>query len=409
MQGTRLWAIVSGIVLITLCARADLVTPPTVDWISVPSTGVVGQSISIGVGAHGNYSDNSDGNDWNAGYMPLVLAINVYVQRPGESGWTQIHGWLDPWRSPAEDWASFTVTSAGTHYVRVQVMDGRPWFSGDYVYAIGVPSPLPVITSSLMMNVNQGFGTSYQITATNNPNNFGLSGLPPGPAGFNPANGFVTLQPTSAGTYYSTISATNLAGTDTKTLTWNVVAAVISPSSSVSPTTTTVGVPVTLTRAGYANFGIGWFGSIVWRPDGSSEYLGNQQAGSQSYTPTMVGSYVWQVWLYDSSGYNNAVQSISWTVSGLSAPANFQTTMVHSDSIALSWSAVGGATGYNVYRNGTKINLTALTGTSYSDLTAQSGTAYTYSVRAIATDGSESPQATLNVTTAASFVVFTPL
>lgn len=409
MQGARLWTVLGGLVIAFLCARADLVTPPTVDWISVPPTATVGQSVSIGVGTHGNYSDNSDGNDWNAGYMPLILAINVYIQRPGESGWTQIHGWLDPWRSPAEGWASFTVTSAGTHYVRVQVMDGRPWYSGDYVYAIGVPSPVPVITSQLSMNVNQGFNTSYQITATNSPTSFGLSGLPPGSAGFNTSTGFVTFFPTTGGTYSSTISAANAAGTDTKTLTWNVTAAVISPSSSVAPTTTTVGVPVTLTRAGFANFGIGWIGGTIWRPDGTLESLGNQQPGSQSYTPTQTGPYTWQVRVVDTSGYNYVDQWIVFTVSGLSAPANLQAVNRLSYEVALSWTSVSGATGYNVYRNGAKLNSSPWNSTAFSDFNAQPSTPYAYSVRAIATDGSESPAATLNVTTAASFVVFTPL
>lgn len=409
MSGARLWTVLGGFAIACLCARADLVTPPTVDWISVPSTATVAQTVNVGVGAHANYSDNSDGNDWNAGTMPLILAINVYLQRPGESGWTQIHGWLNPWRSPAEAWTSFTVNAGGTHYVRVQVMDGRPWYSGEYVYAIGVPSATPSITSQLTMNVNQGFSTTYQIAAANNPTSFGVSGLPPGPAEFNASTGVITLRPTTGGTYSSLISATNSSGTDTKTLTWNVTAAVISSSSSVTPGTTAVGAPVTLTRAGYANFGIGWIEGTIWRPDGSFVTLGNQQPGSQSYTPTQAGTYNWQVRIVDTSGYNYVDQVVAFTATGLPVPANFQATGVQSYSVALSWSAVSGATGYNIYRDGGKLNLSPLAGTSYTDLTAQPSTAYSYSVRAIASDGSESTAATVNVTTTSSFVVFTPL
>lgn len=69
--------------------RAALVTPPIVDWVSVPSTATVGQSVTIGVGGHGDYSDNSDGNNWNAGTMPYILRITIDVQRPGQ-GWTNV-------------------------------------------------------------------------------------------------------------------------------------------------------------------------------------------------------------------------------------------------------------------------------------------------------------------------------
>lgn len=56
-----------------------------------------------------------------------------------------------------------------------------------------------------------------------------------------------------------------------------------------------------------------------------------------------------------------------------------------------------------------KLNSSLLSGTTYTDSTVTPGTAYTYTVRHV-TAGSESADSTvLNATTAASFVVFTPL
>lgn len=121
-----------------------------------------------------------------------------------------------------------------------------------------------------------------------------------------------------------------------------------------------------------------------------------------------IGTYYYQFRIVDSySNYKD--QWVSFTVSGLPAPTGFYATSAQSYSVGLAWNAVSGATGYNVYRNGVKLNGSALTGTSFTDATAQPGTSYSYTVTAIANDGSESLAATLNVTTAGSFEVFTPL
>lgn len=408
MNGARYWAVLCGLAIASICARAALVTPPQIDWVSLPSSASVGQSVSVGAGAHANASDNSDGNDWNTSSRLVVAYIKIELARPGQ-GWVTLADWLNPWRTPAENWASFTINSGGTHYIRISAMDGRPWFTPEYVYSINVPNPSPGITSQLSMSVNQGFTTSYQITATNSPTSFNATGIPAG-LSIDTSTGVISGRITQGTTTVnSTISATNAAGTDSQTLTWNIAGYIITPNSSVSPTSTSVGVPVTLIRSGYANFGIGWFSSTIWRPDGGAESLGNQQAGSQSYTPTLTGTYSWQVRIVDTSAYNYVDQWVTFTVSGVSAPPNFQVTMVHSDSVALSWTAVTGAVGYNIYRNGTKLNGSPLSTTSYSDDSVQPGITYTYSVRAIGVDGSESPSAAVNVTTAGSFEVFTPL
>jgi hypothetical protein len=392
-------------------ASAQLVAPPTVDWVSIPGNASVGDTIWTGVWAHANYSDNSDGNDWNADTMPLVLAVNMWVQRPGESGWTQFHGWLDPWATPVEAWGSFTINSGGTHYVKVQVMDGRPWFSDEYVYGIGVNNPAPTITSQLTVSANQGFTTSYTITATNSPTGFSASNLP---AGLSFSGDTISGRVTAGtSTVNTTITASNGAGTDTQTLTWDITGAVITPASSVSPTSVVNGGSVTLTRAGSANFGIAWTENVIWRPNGSAHVLGNMQLGSMSYTPTAgPGTYTYQVRIVDTSGYNYVDQWMSFTVTVLPAPTGLTASAVQPTSVTLGWNAVSGATGYNVYRDGVKLNTTPLNGLSYTDATAIGGTAYVYSVKAVDAQGYESAGNLLNVTTptgASLFEVFLPL
>ena len=388
-------------------ARAQLVAPPSVDWVSLPSSASVGQTVNVGVGAHANLSDYSDGNDWNSSYAVIA---RVMIDLSGPSGSSRIYEWLPTWQTPAEVWTSFAVTAPGTHYITVQLMDGRPWYSDAYTYSIGVPTPAPSITSQLTVAANQGYNLSYTITATNSPTSFTASNLPAG-LSLNPSTGVISGRLTAGtSTVNSTITASSSAGTDSKTLTWTITGAAITPNGSVSPSTIAIGSAVTLTRAGSANFGIGWIENTIWPPSGGGQSLGNQQPGSQSYTPTAgTGTYWYQVRIVDNSGYNYADQWISFTVTALPAPTGFQTTSVQSTAVTLSWNAVTGATGYNVYRGGVKLNSSAITGTSFTDSTAQPGSAYSYSVRAIATNGTESLPATLSVTTASPFELFTPL
>lgn len=398
--------------IVYLPLRAELVTPPTVDWVSIPATASVGQSVTVGVGAHANLSDNSDGNNWNAGTMPTILRITIDVLQPGSGTWTNIHDWQSSWVSPASASASFTVGASGTCYVRVQLMDGRPWYSDVYTYAISVPNPAPSITSQLSLTVNQGQSVSYTITATNSPTSFGASGLPAG-LSVNTSSGLISGSiPTNGGTagsnstVNSTITATNSSGSDNQTLTWNLTAANITPNASVSSSTVQLGSSVVLTRDGTANFGVGWTENVIWKPDSNADVLGNMQLGSSSYTPATSGTYYYQFRLVDT--YSNYLdQWISFTVTSLPAPTSFQASSVLSYSVALGWNAVTGATGYKIYRNGQLID--TATGTSYTDATAQPGTSYSYTVRA--TNGSEdSPDSSsVNVTTASSFEAFTPL
>ena len=53
-------------------------------------------------------------------------------------------------------------------------------------------------------------------------------------------------------------------------------------------------------------------------------------------------------------------------------------------NINLSWTAVSGASGYNIYRNGVKVNTTPVTGTTYQDVASEYGLTYNYAVAAVA-------------------------
>ncbi|MEZ5300417.1 MAG: lamin tail domain-containing protein [Verrucomicrobiales bacterium] len=85
------------------------------------------------------------------------------------------------------------------------------------------PQPPPSITSALNASglVNNPF--TYQIAATNNPTAFGASGLP-GWLGINTSTGVLSgTAPAGGGTFNVTISAENLSGSDSRTLTINII------------------------------------------------------------------------------------------------------------------------------------------------------------------------------------------
>jgi hypothetical protein len=57
--------------------------------------------------------------------------------------------------------------------------------------------------------------------------------------------------------------------------------------------------------------------------------------------------------------------------------------------MVISWSSVTGASGYNVYRGGSKVNASLVTGTSFTDTGLSPGTTYSWTVRAVDTNGAE--------------------
>ncbi|MEU7059994.1 glycoside hydrolase family 18 protein [Streptomyces sp. NPDC046197] len=82
------------------------------------------------------------------------------------------------------------------------------------------------------------------------------------------------------------------------------------------------------------------------------------------------------------------------------APGGLTVTGTASSSVSLSWNAVSGATGYNVYRNGTKV--TTVTGTSATVTGLSASTSYSFEVTATNAAGESAKSAAVTGTTTAS-------
>ncbi|MFI1162504.1 chitinase [Streptomyces sp. NPDC020801] len=83
-----------------------------------------------------------------------------------------------------------------------------------------------------------------------------------------------------------------------------------------------------------------------------------------------------------------------------SAPAGPSVTATTSSSVSLSWNSVPGATGYNVYRDGTKV--AAVTGTSATVTGLAASTSYSFQVTATNAAGESAKSAAVTATTAAT-------
>ncbi|MFF9584317.1 chitinase [Streptomyces achromogenes] len=90
----------------------------------------------------------------------------------------------------------------------------------------------------------------------------------------------------------------------------------------------------------------------------------------------------------------------SGTTQPPAAPAGLKTTTVTSSSVGLSWSAVTGATGYAVYRDGVKVQ--TVTGTSATVSGLAAATAYGFQVTAVNEAGESAKSAVVTATTSPS-------
>lgn len=84
------------------------------------------------------------------------------------------------------------------------------------------------------------------------------------------------------------------------------------------------------------------------------------------------------------------------------APTGLAVTATTNVSVSLSWAAVSGATGYHVYRGGTKVTASPVTATSYTDGGLAASTTYSYTVRAVNAAGEGPASGAVSATTAAT-------
>ncbi|MFI7138216.1 chitinase [Streptomyces massasporeus] len=151
-------------------------------------------------------------------------------------------------------------------------------------------------------------------------------------------------------------------------------------------------------RGGYTYLGVTGTGTTdvsTWTPDSSSwKQLSTTFTTGSSTTSVTVYTHGW----YGQSAYYADDVSVFGPDGGggtdpgptiPSAPGGLNVSGTTSSSVSLAWNAVSGATGYTVYRDGTKV--TAVSGTSATVTGLAASTSYSF--RVTATNGAgESPK-----------------
>ncbi|MFF1836018.1 chitinase [Streptomyces sp. NPDC058231] len=162
-------------------------------------------------------------------------------------------------------------------------------------------------------------------------------------------------------------------------------------------------------QGGYAYIGVTGTGTTdvsTWTPDSSSwTKLSTSFTTGPSTTSVTLYLHGW----YGQAAYFADDISVTGPDGGggtdpaptiPAAPAGLAVGATTSSSIALSWNAVSGATGYAVYRDGTKI--TTSTGTSATITGLSADTAYQFAVTATNAAGESAKSATVSGRTAAT-------
>lgn len=112
----------------------------------------------------------------------------------------------------------------------------------------------------------------------------------------------------------------------------------------------------------------------------------NSSTGAITGLPTLTGSWSTTISATNADGTGSA--TVLWNISaasgGPNTPTRLQIVSISPGVVVLKWVASTGTApaGYNVYRNGVKINTSLITGTTFTDSGLTAGTSYSYVVRA---------------------------
>jgi len=162
-------------------------------------------------------------------------------------------------------------------------------------------------------------------------------------------------------------------------------------------------------QGGYAYLGVTGTGTTdvsTWTPDSSSwKQLTTTFTTGSSTTSVTVYTHGWyaqaayyaddlSVYGPDGGGGTDPAPTVPAT------PAGLAVSSTTSSSVSLSWNTVSGATGYNVYQGGTKVQ--SVTGTSATVTGLTASTSYSFQVTATNSAGESAKSTAVTGTTTAS-------
>ncbi|MEI8284726.1 MAG: putative Ig domain-containing protein [bacterium] len=242
-------------------------------------------------------------------------------------------------------------------------------------------SPAPTITSNATATATRGTPFAYQITASNSPTSYSITGNLTQGLSLNGTTGLISGTPTASGNASILLYATNAYGNGTKTLTISV-ANLLPAVTSNNSTTATLGVPfnyqITATNAPLTGYAV-----IGTLPTGLAL---STTSGLISGTPTASGNFLLNLIAKNSAG-NSTAAPLSITIApavtfSISGPINQKVVSGSNATFSVSnavASTANATLSYQWYKNGLAIgNATA---SSYTIPTLDYATAGAYSVK----------------------------
>ncbi|MQA19593.1 extracellular catalytic domain type 1 short-chain-length polyhydroxyalkanoate depolymerase [Rugamonas rivuli] len=176
------------------------------------------------------------------------------------------------------------------------------------------------------------------------------------------------------------------------------------PEMTSCGSTVVSGSGVTISGAGTATGGVASYGVLL---NGPSTINDNAAGSGASFSKTYnlaSGYYTGSVTATDTLGQVSTgcplAQFLVGSAPVLQPPTGLAAGTPTASSVPLSWNAVSGASGYNVYRNGAKLTASPLTATGYTASGLAAATTYSFAVSAVGASSESALSAAINVTTA---------
>ena len=213
--------------------------------------------------------------------------------------------------------------------------------------------------------------------------------------------GSFTIATKAASTGLLTIGATDGNGRTGSTTVGVPASTSTAVTSSSNPSL--AGQSVTFT-ATITTSGLGALAGTVTFKDGAASLgSGSVSGGVATFTTSAlaVGAHAITAEFSGSSGFDASVSAPLTQTVAIGTPAFMTATANGTDSVALSWGAVGAATAYEIYRNNAL--LTSAGTNAFTDSAVTAATSYVYRVRAIV-GGTPGP---FSASDAATTIVFT--
>lgn len=310
-----------------------------------PVAGGNGATVTLSGAASATTIANGSGN-----YTFSGLANGTYTVTPSHAGYT-----FNP--------TSLSVTVSGAN-----ITSGLNFTATAQGGTHSISGTISPVTGGSGATVTLS-GAASATTTADGAGNYNFTGL---------ANGNYAVTPSHTGyTFSPTVQAVTVNGANVTGLNFTATAfQTFSISGTISPAA-------------------GGSGATVMLSGAASASTTANSSGNYMFTGLVNGTYTATP---SNAGYTFTPVNRSVTINGANVSAvNFTATPQQAHSATLSWTASTSAVSdYNVYRgtvNGgpyTLINLSLVTGPSYTDTTAQSGFTYYYVTTAVGGSGVES-------------------